>query len=120
MEQLVNIPSIRSMRAVTLTDGAVSKVRELLESEDDPSLALRMAVRPGGCSGFSYEMFFDSDRSDADVVEEFEGLDVLVDRESVKLLRGSTLDFQDGLMGSGFAINNPNVSRSCGCGNSFS
>lgn len=120
MEQLVNITTRRPMRAVTLTDGAVSKVRELLVSEDDASLALRMAVRAGGCSGFSYEMFFDSDRSDADVVEKFDGVDVLVDKQSVELLRGSTLDYQDGLMGAGFAINNPNVSRSCGCGNSFS
>ncbi len=120
MEQLVNITSRRPMRAVTLTDGAVAKVRELLVSEGDPALALRMAVRPGGCSGFSYEMFFDSDRSDADVIEEFDGLNVVVDRQSVDLLRGSTLDYQDGLMGAGFAINNPNVTRSCGCGNSFS
>lgn len=120
MEQLVNIATRRPMRAVTLTDGAVAKVRELLVSEGDATLALRMAVRSGGCSGFSYEMFFDSDRSDADIVETFEGVDVLVDRQSVDLLRGSTLDYQDGLMGAGFAINNPNVSRSCGCGNSFS
>ena len=120
MEQLVNITTRRPIRAVTLTDGAVSKVRELLVSEDDASLALRMAVRAGGCSGFSYEMFFDSDRSDADVVEKFDGVDVVVDKQSVELLRGSTLDYQDGLMGAGFAINNPNVSRSCGCGNSFS
>lgn len=120
MEQFVNITTRQPMKAVTLTDGAISKVRELLVSEGDPTLALRMAVRPGGCSGFSYEMFFDSDRSDADIVEEFEGLHVLVDRQSVDLLRGSTLDYQDGLMGAGFAINNPNVTRSCGCGDSFS
>jgi len=120
MEQLVNITSRRPMRAVTLTDGAVDKVRELLVAEDDSSLALRMAVRPGGCSGFSYEMFFDSDRSDADVIEEFDGVNVLVDKQSVELLRGSVLDYKDGLMEGGFAINNPNVTRSCGCGNSFS
>ncbi len=120
MEQMVNITTRRPQRAVILTDGAVSKVKELLASEDDPALALRMAVRPGGCSGFSYEMFFDSDRANSDIVEEFEDVKVLVDHQSVELLRGSTLDYRDGLMDAGFAINNPNVSRSCGCGNSFS
>ena len=107
MEQLVNITSRRPVRAVTLTDGAVAKVRELLVTEGDPGLALRMAVRPGGCSGFSYEMFFDSDRSEADVIEEFDGLDVVVDRQSVDLLRGSTLDYQDGPHGGGFRHQQP-------------
>ena len=79
-----------------------------------------MAVRPGGCSGFSYEMFFDSEIESADVVEAFGEVRVVVDPESAERLRGSTLDFRDGLMGSGFAIDNPNVTRSCGCGNSFS
>lgn len=124
MEQLLNLNDIKTKspaRTVTLTSKAVDKVRELIDAEGDPSLALRMAVRPGGCSGFSYEMYFDSDTDDRDTVEEFDrGVRVYVDDQSAQLIRGSTLDFKDGLMGAGFAIDNPNVTRSCGCGNSFS
>lgn len=123
MEQLLNIntKTTRPARAVNLTPTAVTKVQELIETEGDGSLALRMAVRPGGCSGFSYEMFFDSTADENDIIEEFDGgVRVLVDDQSVEHLRGSTLDFKDGLMGAGFAIENPNVTRSCGCGNSFS
>lgn len=106
---------------ITLTDSAVSKVDELITAEGEEGLALRVAVRPGGCSGFSYEMYFDSEVGDRDIVEEFgENVRVVVDDQSVEMLRGSTLDYKDGLMGAGFAINNPNVTRSCGCGNSFS
>ncbi len=124
MEQLLNLNDIKTKspaRTVTLTPKAVDKVRELIDAEGDHSLALRMAVRPGGCSGFSYEMYFDSATDDRDTVEEFDrGVRVYVDDQSAQLIKGSTLDFKDGLMGAGFAINNPNVTRSCGCGNSFS
>ena len=120
MEQLIKISRQKPARAVTLTPGAVTKVRQLIIAEDDSSLALRMAVRAGGCSGFSYEMYFDSEVGPGDTVEDFDGVEVLVDNQSVELLRGSVLDYEDGLMGTGFAINNPNVQRSCGCGNSFS
>lgn len=119
--QILSIKSNKPEKAVTLTDTAIVKVRELLESEGENELALRMAVRPGGCSGFSYEMFFDSEIEDDDIVEQFaDDVRVVVDPQSVERLRGSTLDYKDGLMGAGFAINNPNVTRSCGCGNSFS
>ena len=120
MEQLIQISTRKPSRAVTLTEGAVTKVRQLLIAENDSDLALRMAVRAGGCSGFSYEMYFDSEVAPNDIVEEFDGVDVVVDDQSVELLRGAVLDYQDGLIGAGFAVNNPNVSRSCGCGNSFS
>ena len=106
--------------AITLTDTATSKVAELLEQEGNPELALRVAVRPGGCSGFSYEMFFDSDVADDDVTSSFGSVRVIVDPSSASLLQGATLDFKDGLQGAGFSINNPNASRTCGCGNSFS
>lgn len=105
---------------ITLTDTAAVKVAELLEQEGNPELALRVAVRPGGCSGFSYEMFFDSDVAADDVTSEFGSVKVVVDPTSASLLVGSTLDFKDGLQGAGFSINNPNASRTCGCGNSFS
>lgn len=119
MTQILNIKSNKPSQAVVLTPTAISKVRELLASEADQNLALRMAVRPGGCSGFSYEMFFDSEVETDDIVEEFDDVRVIVDPQSVERLRGSTLDYKDGLMEAGFAIENPNVTRSCGCGNSF-
>jgi iron-sulfur cluster assembly protein/iron-sulfur cluster insertion protein len=121
MTQILSIKSNKPQKAVVLTPNAVVKVKELIEAEGDPALALRMAVRPGGCSGFSYEMFFDTEVEPGDVVEEFDdGVRVVVDPQSVERLRGATLDYKDGLMGAGFAIDNPNVTRSCGCGNSFS
>lgn len=120
MTQLLSIKSNRPQKTVMLTDAAVAKVGELLAAENEPGLALRMAVRPGGCSGFSYELFFDSQIDDTDIVEEFGDVRVVVDPQSAEMLRGSTLYFSDGLMGAGFSIDNPNVSRTCGCGNSFS
>lgn len=120
MTQILSIKSTKPQKTVNLTDAAVDKVRELIASEDQADLALRMAVRPGGCSGFSYEMYFDSEVDDTDIVEEFEDVKVLVDEQSAEMVRGATLDYKEGLMGAGFAIDNPNVTRSCGCGNSFS
>lgn len=120
MTQLLSIKSSRPQKTVNLTDTAVEKVGELIASENQPGLALRMAVKPGGCSGFSYEMYFDSQIDDTDLVEEFgDVVKVVVDPQSAEMIRGSTLDYKDGLMGAGFAIDNPNVTRSCGCGNSF-
>ena len=105
---------------ISLTDTAVAKVSELIQQEGNPDLALRVAVRPGGCSGFSYEMFFDTDRAADDLTVEASGVSVVVDPSSAPLLKGATLDFKDGLQDAGFSINNPNASRSCGCGQSFS
>jgi iron-sulfur cluster assembly protein/iron-sulfur cluster insertion protein len=106
--------------AMSLTDAAAAKVAELIEQEGNPELALRVAVRPGGCSGFSYEMFFDTDVADDDVTTVFGPVKVVVDPASASLLQGASLDFKDGLQGAGFSINNPNASRTCGCGQSFS
>ncbi|MHB1931026.1 MAG: iron-sulfur cluster insertion protein ErpA [Acidimicrobiales bacterium] len=105
---------------IALTEAASAKVAELLAQEGNAELALRVAVRPGGCSGFSYEMFFDSDVAGDDMRSDFDGVTVVVDPSSASLLQGSTLDFKDGLQGAGFSINNPNASRTCGCGQSFS
>lgn len=106
--------------AVVMSDAAAAKVRELIEAEGDPSLALRLAVRPGGCSGFSYDMFFDAQIDPTDVVSENGGVRLAVDAESAAMLGGAVVDFKDmGLQGGGFAISNPNQTRSCGCGQSF-
>lgn len=105
---------------ITLTNGATGKVDELIRAEGDPALALRVAVRPGGCSGYSYEMFFDTEVADDDIITDYGDVKVVSDPMSAQLLEGATLDFADGLMGSGFSIDNPNAQRSCGCGQSFS
>ncbi len=105
---------------ITLTDTAATKVKELLDAEGEPELALRVAVRPGGCSGFSYEMFFDGEIAGDDEQATFGAVKVVVDPQSSQLLVGATLDYKDGLQQAGFAITNPNASRTCGCGQSFS
>ncbi len=106
---------------ITLTATATTKVAELIAAEGvDEVLALRIAVKSGGCSGFQYDMFFDSEFASDDVVREFDGVKVVVDGASAELLTGATLDFTDGLQGAGFHISNPNATRTCGCGNSFS
>lgn len=104
---------------IAVTETASSKVAELIEAEGNPELFLRVAVRPGGCSGFSYEMFFDSEVAPDDLISEASGVFVRVDPASAQHLDGATLDYKDGLQGAGFAINNPNVTKTCGCGNSF-
>jgi iron-sulfur cluster insertion protein len=105
---------------ITLTETAVAKVRDLIASEDEEGLALRVAVRPGGCSGFSYEMFFDSDVAPDDILGDYDGVKVIVDPSSAQLLDGASLDYKEGLQAAGFSINNPNAQKTCGCGQSFS
>jgi len=107
---------------ITLTTSAADKVSELIAAEPDADdgLALRVAVRPGGCSGFSYEMYFDSDMAADDRKKTFGKVAVVVDPSSAMLLEGATLDYSDGLQQAGFSIDNPNAHRTCGCGQSFS
>jgi iron-sulfur cluster insertion protein len=117
---MTNDETAATLQGVTLTGAAAAKVLELVRAEGDDSLALRLAVRPGGCSGFSYDMYFDSAVDPTDIVNEVDGVKVVVDPESATMVGGATIDFRDaGLQGSGFAINNPNETRSCGCGQSF-
>ncbi len=113
----------RKSETITLTAPAAVKVRELLAAEasgPDDVLALRIAVRPGGCAGFSYEMFFDSDIASDDIVKDYDGVKVATDPASAEMLKGATLTYKDALQGGGFSIDNPNAQKSCGCGNSFS
>ena len=105
---------------LTLSGAASLKVKELIQAEGDEELALRVAVRPGGCSGYSYEMYFDKDFTPDDNVIEDGGVKVVVDAASAILLKGATLDYKDGLQQAGFSIDNPNAQRTCGCGSSFS
>jgi iron-sulfur cluster assembly accessory protein len=105
---------------LTLTETASTKVKQLMDAEGNPQLVLRVAVRPGGCSGLSYEMFFDTDVSPDDVASEYDDVRVVVDPASSQYLEGASLDYKDGLQEAGFTINNPNTTRTCGCGQSFS
>lgn len=117
--QAISITPRGAGSKVTLTEEAATKVAELIAREDEDGLVLRLGVRPGGCSGFSYEMFFDSQVDDSDIVEEFHGVKVAVDAQSLEMVEGAEIDYRDGLQGAGFHISNPNVTRECGCGNSF-
>jgi len=105
---------------ITITDKGAEKVHEFLASQQaDLSVAgLRVGVRGGGCSGFQYQLAFDEQRQN-DVVFESHGLKLLVDNESLQLVRGSTIDYEESLQGAGFKVNNPNVVAACGCGSSF-
>jgi iron-sulfur cluster assembly accessory protein len=106
---------------IILSEAAQAKVAVLLSQEDvEGPLVLRVAVRPGGCSGYSYEMFFDPETAEDDVIREYGNVTVAVDAASAPLLKGSTLDYNDGLNDAGFHISNPNATRTCGCGSSFS
>jgi iron-sulfur cluster insertion protein len=105
---------------IALSGEAVAKVAELLAEEGEENLGLRVAVRAGGCSGFSYEMFFDSEETPDDHVTKIGLVTVRVDAASAEHLTGATLNYSDGLSGAGFSIDNPNAQRSCGCGQSFS
>jgi iron-sulfur cluster assembly accessory protein len=102
-----------------LSAAAAVKVRTLLEQEGRDDLRLRVAVQPGGCSGFQYQLFFDERSLDGDVVIDHEGVPVVVDRMSAPYLGGATIDYTDTIEQQGFTIDNPNASGGCACGNSF-
>jgi iron-sulfur cluster assembly accessory protein len=104
---------------VELTDVAATKVKNLLDQEGRDDLRLRIAVQPGGCSGLVYQLYFDERSLDGDLVRDFDGVEVVVDRMSAPYLSGATIDFADTIEKQGFTIDNPNASGSCACGDSF-
>ncbi len=107
--------------AIRLTGRALREVKRII---NDQNLAkgtlLRVGVKGGGCSGFSYSLGFDDKRSDTDQIDQVEGIDVACDHKSFLYLNGTEIDFEESLMGRGFKFNNPNASKTCGCGESFS
>jgi iron-sulfur cluster assembly accessory protein len=105
---------------IAFTDRAAAKVRELREEEGNPALKLRVYITGGGCSGFSYGFTFDEKMNDDDTIVDNQGVTLLVDAMSIQYLAGSEVDYEQGLMGSRFIVQNPNATSTCGCGSSFS
>jgi iron-sulfur cluster assembly protein len=103
---------------MTLTESAATKIKQLLAEEDDVSV-LRVAIQGGGCSGFQYGLGFDRGAQEGDLEFSMHGVDVVVDPFSAPYLQGAEIDYVDTIQSSGFAINNPNATSSCGCGHSF-
>ncbi|MFN2128527.1 MAG: iron-sulfur cluster insertion protein ErpA [Anaerolineales bacterium] len=104
---------------ITLTPNAVQAVKDLMDQRDLEGYALRIYISGGGCSGFQYGMALDNNFRESDLTSDFDGVKVLVDEVSINYLRGSTVDYVNDVMSSGFKIDNPNALSSCGCGNSF-
>ncbi|MGV0626612.1 HesB/IscA family protein [Mycolicibacter minnesotensis] len=108
-----------SHSGVILTDEAAAKVKSLLAQEGRDDLTLRISVQPGGCAGLRYNLFFDDRSLDGDVVEEFNGVTLTVDRMSAPYLQGAEIGYADQIDKQGFTIENPNAGGSCSCGDSF-
>jgi len=102
------------------TDAAANKLKSLIAEEHNPNLKLRVYVSGGGCSGFQYGFEFDENVADDDIKVEKSGVTMVVDAMSAQYLNGATVDYEEGLEGSRFVINNPNATSTCGCGASFS
>jgi iron-sulfur cluster insertion protein len=107
-----------SQAGVRLSDAAVGRIAML--TAEDSGMMLRVSVTGGGCSGFQYGFTLDDQRNDDDIVFQRDGVALVVDETSLELLTGSEIDFVEDLMGSYFAIKNPQASSTCGCGSSFS
>lgn len=104
---------------VQLTEAASLKAKTLLDQEGRDDLSLRIAVQPGGCAGLRYQLFFDDRSLDGDVIDDFDGVKLAVDRMSVPYLTGASIDFVDTIEKQGFTIDNPQATGSCACGDSF-
>lgn len=111
---------IKEQIMINISDSAKNRLLDLLSKESDDKQYVRVGVETGGCSGLSYKLVFDSSKENEDELIENNGIKLLVNKKSFLYLVGTTLEFSDGLNGKGFVFNNPNASRTCGCGESFS
>ena len=120
-DETTTMPAESAVEAhkVVMTDAAASKAHALLEQEGRDDLSLRISVQPGGCSGLRYQLFFDDRSLDGDLVTDFGGVNLTVDRMSAPYVEGASIDFVDTIEKQGFTIDNPNATGSCACGDSF-
>ena len=112
MDQVLNKP-------ITVTDAAATKATEMLAANDKADAAIRVFIKSGGCSGYSYGMAIDERSLEGDRIFEDQGVRIVIDPKSWPLLEGSEVDYIENMMGGGFSVNNPNATSSCGCGHSF-
>lgn len=105
---------------LVFTNAAASKVKQLIDEENNPALMLRVFVTGGGCSGFQYGFTFDEAEGDGDTMVENGGVKLLIDPMSFQYMVGAEIDYTEGLEGAQFVIRNPNATTTCGCGSSFS
>jgi len=105
---------------IQISDSAKTRLLYLLKEEGKNESYVRVGVESGGCSGLSYKLDFDNSKNDDDELIENNGIKLIINKKSVLYLAGTILEFSDGLNGKGFVFNNPNASRTCGCGESFS
>ncbi|SFD94222.1 iron-sulfur cluster assembly protein [Lentibacillus persicus] len=104
---------------ISLTDSAAGQVKEMMQDEE-AGARLRFGIQGGGCSGLSYSLGFDHDVNDElDMVEDVNGVPVVINKQDAAIIEGTTIDFKQNMMGGGFSIDNPNAIVSCGCGSSF-
>ena len=113
-------PPQAAPKTIALTPAAIDWVKRIRSKEEKDGQALRLGVKAGGCSGFSYFMGFTTAQKQGDLVLAYDGLTVYVDPRSLAILDGTTVDYERGLLGSGIQFKNPRVKKSCGCGESFS
>jgi iron-sulfur cluster assembly protein len=113
-------PSVHQELDLDLSESAVAQIRKLIARDSRQGCGLRVGVTDGGCSGYSYKLDFDNQQRSNDIVLDRSGVLIYVDRDSAPYLRGTVIDFVDGLYGGGFKFTNPNATATCGCGTSFS
>ena len=111
---------ITPLNTISISENAATHVREFIGKPEGESISLRVAVKGGGCSGLTYELYVDPEQLDTDKVIEEHGVTILIDKKSYVFLAGTVLDYSGGLNGKGFMFSNPNAKTTCGCGTSFS
>lgn len=109
-----------TMQEIQITDKAAAQVKKIMEENKiESNFGLRVGVKGGGCSGLTYQLGFDGEQKEGDTIIEKNGIKLFIDGKSLFYLTGTVLDFSDGLNGKGFVFNNPNATKTCGCGESF-
>lgn len=110
---------VAEKKVVEITEAAAFRIKEMMEHNEEQGSYLRVAVKGGGCSGLTYGMAFDAERTEVDFADEQHGLQIAVIQEDAPILMGTKIDYKQSLMGGGFTIDNPNAIANCGCGTSF-